>query len=89
MKMCYRPEFECQNRTSNVKIRYLAKVRIYKQDLKRRNRISNVKMKCDIQPEFEFKNMVLNVKCDIRPEFECQNIISNVKMRYSAPVQKS
>ena len=40
--------------------------------------------KCDIQPEFEFKNMVLNVKCDIRPEFECQNMISNVKMRYSA-----
>ena len=45
--------------------------------------------KCDIQPEFEFKNMVLNVKCDIRPEFECQNMISNVKMRYSAPVRKS
>ena len=42
--------------------------------------------KCDIQPEFEFENMVLNVKCDIRSEFECQNMISNVKMRYSAPV---
>ena len=33
--------------------------------------------KCDNQPEFEFKNMVLNVKCDIRPEFECQNMIPN------------
>ena len=36
--------------------------------------------KCDIQSEFEFRNMVMNVKCDIRPEFEGQNMISNVKM---------
>ena len=40
--------------------------------------------KCDIQPEFEFKNMVLNVKCDIRR----QNVISNVKNEIFGPSSK-
>ena len=48
-----RPEFECQDRISNVKIRYSAPVRMPNFDIwpefKCQNRISNVK-KCDIRP---------------------------------------
>ena len=42
-----RPEFECQDRISNVKIRYSAPVRM-----------SNF----DIWPEFECQNRISNVK---------------------------
>ena len=80
LKFDIRPEFECQNRILNVKIRYSGH--------------SNVKIgfrmsKFDIRSQFEFQNRILNVKIDIRPEFECQNRILNVKIRYSVQVRMS
>ena len=70
-----RPEFECQNRISNVKMRY-------RPEFECQNRISNVKIrylaKRDIWPKFECQNRISNVKMS-RPEFE-------VKMKYSGPL---
>ena len=52
--------------------------------------------KCDIRPEFERQNRILNVKirysAPVRMskwDFVCQNGILNVKIRYSAPVRMS
>ena len=53
--------------------------------------------KCDIRPEFECQDRILNVKIrysapvrmsnfDIWPEFKCQNRISNVKNAIFGPI---
>ena len=90
-----RPQIECQNRISNGKMLYSAKIHMT-------NRILKVVMQYSVRIRkskwnFECQNLVfgpnLNVKielrmskCDIQPEFECQNRISNVKMRYSVRI---
>ena len=82
------PEFEYQNRISNVKIRYSVPFRMSKKDFECRNVIfgpkSNAKIgfrmsKFDIWPEFECQNRISDVKIEFRLQFECQNRISNFK----------
>ena len=76
-----RSKFECQKRILNVKIRYLARIRMSNKDFECQNAIfgpsSNVKIGFRIS------------KFDIRPEFVCLYRILNVKIRYSAPVRMS
>ena len=58
-KFDIRPEFECQNRISNVKMRYLARIRMSKnKDEKRKTKNE----KFDIRSKFECQNKILNVK---------------------------
>ena len=70
-KFDIRPEFECQNRILNIKIRYSPLIRMSKWDFGCKNSIfgpnSNVKIgirmsKFDIQSKFEYQNKILNVK---------------------------
>ena len=76
-----RPEFECQNRISNVKMGYAARIRMSKLDFECRNAIFG--------PSLNFKIGFRMSKCDRLPEFEWQNRILNSKMRYSTPVRMS
>ena len=80
-KFDIRPEFECLNRISNVKIHYLAQIRMSNWDLECQNSIfgpgSNVKIGFGMS------------KFDIRPDIESQNRILNVKIRYSARIRMS
>ena len=76
-----RPDFECQNRILNVKIRYSAQVRMSKLDSEYQKTI--------IGPISIIKIGFRMSKYDIRPKFECQNRILNVKIRYSAQVGMS
>ena len=73
-----RPDFECQNRILNVKVRYSASVRMP-------NMILNVKIR--YSAHFRISKRILNVVMRLRPNFECQNRILNVKIRYSAAVR--
>ena len=66
-KFDIRPEFECQNRILNVKIRYSVQVRMSIEDFECQKSIfgqnSNVKIRYSVQVRLS--------KCD----FECQNSI--------------
>ena len=97
-KFDIRPEFECQNRILNVKIRYSARIRMSKWDFECQNSIfcpnSNVKIGFECQKSIFGPNSNVKIgfrmsKFDIRPEFECQNRILNVKIRYSARIRMS
>ena len=69
MKNCQkniRPNLEFQNRTFDVKKRYLVPIWTSK----------HVKKNNDIWPQFEYIKML---KSDIQPNFEYQNRILNVK----------
>ena len=72
-----RPYFKCQNRILNVKIRYVAPVRMSK--------CQNTK----VGPSLNVKIGSQMSKYDIPPQFECQNRILNVKIRYSAGFRMS
>ena len=67
-----RPQFECQNRFSNVKIRHSASIRMSKYDFKCQNRIFG--LNSNVRIGFRMS------KYDIRLPFECHNGILNVKM---------
>ena len=71
-----RSKFECQNRISNVKMRYSVQVRMSKEDFECQNSIFG--------PNSNVKKGFRISKCDIPSKFECQNRILNVKIRYSA-----
>ena len=51
------PEFECQNKISNVKMRYSARIRMSKNE---KGKTKNEKF--DIRSKFEGQNKILNVK---------------------------
>ena len=59
-----RSQFECQNRILNVKIRYLAKVRMSKYDSEYQNTIFG-----PISPDFECQNRILNDKIRFSAQF--------------------
>ena len=75
------PDFECQNRILNVKIRYSAQVRRSDKDFECQNTI--------IGPSSNVKIGFCMSKPDIWPQFECQNRILIVEIRYSAQVRMS
>ena len=90
------PKFECQNRTSNVKMRYSAWIRMSKYDFEYQSEIfgpnSNVKIwfrmsKCDIRHKLNDKIGYRMSICYIWPKFAGQNRISNVKMWNSARIR--
>ena len=77
------PQFECQKRISNVKIRYSVPIRI---------RISKKYSRCQSTisgPSWNVKIGLRMLKFDIQSQFECQHKISNVKISYSAQVRMS
>ena len=80
-KFDIRPEFECQNRILNVKIRYSVQVRMSKYDFECKNSIFG--------PNSNVKIGFRMLKFDIWSQFECQNRILNVKIRYSARIRMS
>ena len=59
-----RPLFKCQNRISNVKMRYSAPVRMSKYDFECQNAIFGLSSKVRIG--------FLMLKYDNQPDFECQ-----------------
>ena len=80
-KFDIRPEFECQNRILNVKIRYSAQVQMSKLDFECQNSIFGLNSNGKIGFRMS--------KFDIRSQFECQNRILIVKIRYSAQARMS
>ena len=85
-KFDIRPQFECQNRILNIKMRYSVEIRMSKLDFECQNSIfgpnSNIKIgfrmsKFDIRPKFECQNRIskLMSKFDTRPQIGCQNRI--------------
>ena len=64
-----RPQFECQIRILNVKIRYSAQFEC-------QNRTKSA-----MRPQFECQIRILNVKIGYSAQFECQNRILNGKIR--------
>ena len=63
------PQFECQNRNSNGKLRNLASVRM-----------SNTSLNVELQYLASVRMGFRMLKCDIRPQDACQNRILNVKI---------
>ena len=77
------PQFECQKRISNNKIRYSVPIRIH---------ISKTYSECQstiFGPSWNVKIGLRMSKLDIRSQFECQHKIPNVKISYSARVRMS
>ena len=83
-KFDIRPEFECQNRISNVKIRYLARIRMSKYDFECQNSIFG--LSSDVKIGFECQNSYSARIRMSKYDFECKNSIfgpsSNVKIRF-------